>query len=650
MPPHRAPVRHRGREGEAMTLPAAPLRVAIVGSGPAGFYAAGALLRGDEPAVEVEMFDRLPTPWGLVRAGVAPDHPNIKAVSRVYEKTAADPGFRFFGNVEIGRDISHHELAAHCHAVIYAVGAQADRRMGIPGEDLPGSWAATEFVAWYNGHPDYAQLEFDLSVERAIVVGNGNVAADVARMLALSEAELARTDAADHAIEALARSSIREIVVLGRRGPAQAAFTNPELRELGEMTEADVVVDPAEVEPDELTRAHLESDDATLTVRRNMEILDEFSRRPPRDKPRRIILRFLCSPDEITGDGRVEALVARRNELVRAEDGSIRARATDRAETIPAGLVFRSIGYRGVRLEGLPFDERRAVVPNDGGRVLDPDSGEPVPGLYVTGWIKRGPTGIIGTNKKDAQETAAALVHDYSEGRLPEAAHPSREELECLVGERRPGYVSYAGWEAIDEDERRRGEPLARPRVKHSTFEALLAAARPPQPEEEDGAPEITYPSRGHAAVTRYLDEQGVSYQLVEHPPALTAAEQARAAQVDLDRTAKAIPLRDERGWHVAVIPASHRLDLDKARSALGAGPSLQIATFDQIRSELPAPDAGVLPPLAPLLRAPEVLDRRLLDHDGIFISGGDDRHVVLIDPNDLVEVVQPHVADISRD
>jgi ferredoxin/flavodoxin---NADP+ reductase len=633
-----------------MTLPAAPLRVAIVGSGPAGFYAAGALLRGDEPAVEVEMFDRLPTPWGLVRAGVAPDHPNIKAVSRVYEKTAADPGFRFFGNVEIGRDISHHELAAHCHAVIYAVGAQADRRMGIPGEDLPGSWAATEFVAWYNGHPDYAQLEFDLSVERAIVVGNGNVAADVARMLALSEAELARTDAADHAIEALARSSIREIVVLGRRGPAQAAFTNPELRELGEMTEADVVVDPAEVEPDELTRAHLESDDATLTVRRNMEILDEFSRRPPRDKPRRIILRFLCSPDEITGDGRVEALVARRNELVRAEDGSIRARATERAETIPAGLVFRSIGYRGVRLEGLPFDERRAVVPNDGGRVLDPDSGEPVPGLYVTGWIKRGPTGIIGTNKKDAQETAAALVHDYSEGRLPEAAHPSREELECLVGERRPGYVSYAGWEAIDEDERRRGEPLARPRVKHSTFEALLAAARPPQPEEEDGAPEITYPSRGHAAVTRYLDEQGVSYQLVEHPPALTAAEQARAAQVDLDRTAKAIPLRDERGWHVAVIPASHRLDLDKARSALGAGPSLQIATFDQIRSELPAPDAGVLPPLAPLLRAPEVLDRRLLDHDGIFISGGDDRHVVLIDPNDLVEVVQPHVADISRD
>jgi ferredoxin/flavodoxin---NADP+ reductase len=633
-----------------MTLPAAPLRVAIVGSGPAGFYAAGALLRGDEPAVEVEMFDRLPTPWGLVRAGVAPDHPNIKAVSRVYEKTAADPGFRFFGNVEIGRDISHHELAAHCHAVIYAVGAQADRRMGIPGEDLPGSWAATEFVAWYNGHPDYAQLEFDLSVERAIVVGNGNVAADVARMLALSEAELARTDAADHAIEALARSSIREIVVLGRRGPAQAAFTNPELRELGEMTEADVVVDPAEVEPDELTRAHLESDDATLTVRRNMEILDEFSRRPPRDKPRRIILRFLCSPDEITGDGRVEALVARRNELVRAEDGSIRARATDRAETIPAGLVFRSIGYRGVRLEGLPFDERRAVVPNDGGRVLDPDSGEPIPGLYVTGWIKRGPTGIIGTNKKDAQETAAALVHDYSEGRLPEAAHPSREELECLVGERRPGYVSYAGWEAIDEDERRRGEPLARPRVKHSTFEALLAAARPPQPEEEDGAPEITYPSRGHAAVTRYLDEQGVSYQLVEHPPALTAAEQARAAQVDLDRTAKAIPLRDERGWHVAVIPASHRLDLDKARSALGAGPSLQIATFDQIRSELPAPDAGVLPPLAPLLRAPEILDRRLLDHDGIFISGGDDRHVVLIDPNDLVEVVQPHVADISRD
>ena len=621
------------------------LRVAIVGSGPSGFYAAGLLLRRDDAQVQVDMFDRLPTPWGLVRAGVAPDHPNIKAVSRVYEKTAAHPEYRFYGNVEIGRDLEHDDLTRHYHAVIYAVGAQADRRMGIPGEDLPGSWAATEFVAWYNGHPDYRELEFDLSSERAVIVGNGNVAADVARMLALSEEELRRTDAADHAIDVLSGSSIREIVVLGRRGPAQAAFTNPELLELGKMTDADVHVDPAEVELDALSRSWLESDEASLTKRRNVEILTEYSQRSPGTKRRRISLRFLLSPEEMSGDGRLQALEVRRNELAAAADGRVRAQPTDRTETIETGLVFRSIGYRGVPLEGLPFDERRAVVPNDGGRVVDAASGAKA-GVYVVGWIKRGPTGIIGTNKKDAQETVAALFDDRDAGRLPEPEQSGRDELERLVHQRSPRHVSYAGWEAIDRDERERGEPLGRPRVKHSTFEELLAAARVPEQTEEARADEA--PSRGQAVVTRYLDEQGVSFEIVAHSPAHTAAQQARAADVELDRAARAVALRDEQGFHVAILPASQRIDLTKVRTAFGS--ELRLASDEEIRAALQAGEDDVLPPLAPLLRAPEIMDRRLLEHDRILISGGDDRHAVLLDPNDLVEVVQPQLADISRD
>src|SRR5688500_4941364 len=285
-----------------------PLRVAIVGSGPAGFYAAGQLLKAKshpDLQVQVDVYDRLPTPWGLVRGGVAPDHPNIKAVSRVYEKTAAHPEFRFYGNVDYGRDITHDDLLASYHAVIYAVGAQTDRRMGIPGEDLPGSWAATEFVAWYNGHPEYRDLEFDLSGERAIVIGNGNVAADVARMLALTRDELATTDVADHALEVLAESRVREIVVLGRRGPAQVAFTNPELLELGEMTEADVFVDPGDVELDPLSKAFIESEAAHTTAKKNVDILTRYAAREPLGKRRRIVLRFLVSPVQILGSARV---------------------------------------------------------------------------------------------------------------------------------------------------------------------------------------------------------------------------------------------------------------------------------------------------------------------------------------------------------
>ena len=456
-----------------------PLRIAIIGSGPAGFYAAGQLQKAKSHPdldVQVDVFDRLPTPWGLVRAGVAPDHPNIKAVSRVYEKTAEHPGFRFFGNVELGRDITHDELLERYHAVLYAVGAQTDKRMGIPGEDLPGSWAATEFVAWYNGHPDYRHLEFDLSGETAVVVGNGNVAADVARMLALTRDELAETDVADHALTVLAESNVREIVVLGRRGPAQAAFTNPELLELGDMTDADVFVDPGDAELDPLSRAFIESEAAHATAKKNVTIVHGYAGREPEGKPRQIVLRFLASPVEIVGSERVEGVRIARNELVADESGAIRARATDAEELIPCGLVFRSIGYRGTALAGVPFDEAGAVIPNDRGRVLA--DGEPVRGEYVVGWIKRGPTGIIGTNKRDAQETVDLLLEDLDARRLLDPADPDRESLDALIAERRPDAVSYAGWQAIDEAERTAGEPHGRPRVKLCSFEELLEAAR----------------------------------------------------------------------------------------------------------------------------------------------------------------------------
>jgi ferredoxin--NADP+ reductase len=453
-----------------------PLRVAIVGSGPAGFYAAAPLLKEKERVVQVDMFDRLPTPWGLVRGGVAPDHPNIKAVSRVYEKTAAHPEFRFYGNVEYGRDLSHDDLASHYHAVIYAVGAQTDREMGIPGEDLPGSRSATEFVAWYNGHPDYCDLEFDLSCERAVVIGNGNVAADVARMLALTRDELACTDVADHALDVLADNQIKEIVVLGRRGPAQAAFTNPELLELGDMTDADVFVDPADVELDPLSREWLEGDEPSATARKNVEILTGYSEREPAGKRRRIVLRFLVSPMEISGEEQVESITICRNRLERDDSGALRPRPTEELETIPAGIVFRSIGYRGLPLPGLPFEEGRGTVPNQAGRVTG-EEGEPIVGDYVVGWIKRGPTGIIGTNKRDAQETVSSLLEDLEEGRVREPAHPDRDDLEALLDERRPDHVTYTGWEAIDNLERERGEPQGRPRVKLARLEELLKAA-----------------------------------------------------------------------------------------------------------------------------------------------------------------------------
>jgi ferredoxin--NADP+ reductase len=441
--------------------------VAVVGSGPAGFYAAGALLASDDPRVEVDLLDRLPTPWGLVRLGVAPDHPNIKAVSRAFEKIAARPGFRFLGNVEVGRDVTHEELAEAYGAVVYASGAQTDRRLGIPGEDLPGSWPATAFVAWYNGHPDFQDLEFDLSHERAVVIGNGNVALDVARMLALTPEELAPTDTTDRAIEAINAAGVKEILVLGRRGPVQAAWTPVEVGELGELAGADIVVDAAQLELDAASAAELEA--APPTVRRNVDHLRAYAERAPEGKPRRIRLRFLTSPVAILGEGQVEAIELVRNELV---DG--RAVATDDHETVECGIVFRSVGYLGVCLPGVPFDERSGTVPNDRGRVLDADA-RPLAGTYCAGWIKRGPSGVIGTNKKDATETVELLLEDARAGKLSRGADAAA--IDELLGARGVAVVSQSGWEAIDAAERAAGEPHGRPRVKLAEWEALLDAA-----------------------------------------------------------------------------------------------------------------------------------------------------------------------------
>lgn len=456
-----------------------PLRVAIVGSGPAGFYAAEHLLKQEEHSVEVDMFDRLPTPYGLVRAGVAPDHPKIKSVIRMYEKTATREGFRYFGNVDVGAEVTVADLAERYHAVIYAYGTATDRHLGIPGEDLPGSHAATEFVNWYNAHPDFADREFALSCKRVVVVGNGNVAADVARMLALTRDELEETDTADHAIAPLADSGVEEIVVVGRRGPAQAAFTNPEVRELGEMIDADIVIDPEEVELDEISREYVASDECEPTNRRNVEIFTDFAGREREGKRRRIVMRFLRSPVEIKGDGRVESIVLGRNRLERSDDGRIRAVDTGEREEIECGLVLRSIGYRGVALDGLPFDDSRGTIPNDHGRVTDPETGEQMPGQYVVGWIKRGPSGVIGTNKKDAQDTVDALLEDAEAGRVPEpAADASPEAVQAWLAERAPDLVTFDAWRAIDAAEVARGEPLGRPRVKFTSLEELLEAAK----------------------------------------------------------------------------------------------------------------------------------------------------------------------------
>lgn len=454
-----------------------PLRVAIIGSGPSGFYTAAELLEHDDLAVQVDVIDRLPTPFGLVRLGVAPDHQKIKSVTKIYDKIAAHPEFRFYGNVDLGRDVSHADLAPYYHAIIYATGAPLARRLGIPGEHLPGSRSATAVVAWYNGHPDFTRLSLDLTHERAVVVGNGNVAMDVARVFGAPPEYLASTDIADHALDALRASSIREVVVVGRRGPAQAAFTPKELKELGEIPGLDVIVDPADLELDAASRAALEGPGSRNRAT-NVAVLRNFAERRLTGAERRIVFRFLLSPLEILGSEGVEGVVMAHNELYHHTDGSHRARQTDRTETISSGIVFRAIGYHGAPLPGVPFDARGGVIPNMAGRVTHMSTGEPVPGEYAVGWIKRGPQGVIGTNKTDAQETVTCLLEDLAAGRLDKPNVPPRGVLECLLKERRADVVTFDDWRTIDEIERARGAEQGRPRVKFTSVDAATAAAR----------------------------------------------------------------------------------------------------------------------------------------------------------------------------
>lgn len=454
------------------------LRIAVVGSGPSGFYAVERLLKNDT-SLEIDMFDRLPTPYGLVRGGVAPDHQKIKSVTKVYDKIAENPRFHFFGNVEIGRDITFEEMVTYYHGIIFAVGAQTDKRMDIPGEDLIGSYAATEFVAWYNGHPDYRHLEFDLSGESVAVVGLGNVAMDVARILARTPEELKETDIAEHALEALSKSKVKNIYLLGRRGPAQAAFTNPEIKELGKMQDADIVVDPSEVVIDPLSQGYLDSPDVDKKDVQNVKILQEYAQQGPKGLSRRIIARFLVSPTELLGTERVEAVKIVKNELQLSKDGSIRPKATDQSEIIPISLIFRSIGYQGVPIQGVPFYEKWGIVPNKEGRVVKEfGSDEVVQGVYVVGWIKRGPSGIIGTNKPDAYETADHLLEDAAANHILTPTNPTREAVESLLAERNIPYVTYEDWKILDQLEVERGAAIGRPRVKFTVVDEMLSALR----------------------------------------------------------------------------------------------------------------------------------------------------------------------------
>ena len=458
-------------------MPARPLRVAIIGAGPTGFYVADHLLRKPGVTVEVDMFDRLPTPYGLVRLGVAPDHQKIKFVTNAFDKVAACPGFRFFGGVDFGKHVTLADLKTHYHQIVYCTGAQTDRRMGIPGEDLAGSHPATEFVAWYNGHPDYRDCVFDLSQESVAVVGVGNVAVDVVRILCRTPEELATTDIADYALEALKKSRVKEVYLLGRRGPAQAAFTNPEIRELGELPDADISADPAEVELDPLSRAAVERSQDRATAKK-VDILREYAQRPAAGRSRRLVLRFLVSPVELIGDdaGHVAAMRLVRNELYATSTGALQPRATDRFETIPVGLVFRSVGYRGVPLASVPFNESWGVILNDKGRVLDPGTKQPLVGEYTAGWIKRGPTGVIGTNKPDAAETVECMFEDLALGAVLEPAHPEAAAADALVRQRQPSFVSYADWLKLDAIEVAQGRAQGRPRVKLTSVEEMLAA------------------------------------------------------------------------------------------------------------------------------------------------------------------------------
>lgn len=441
-----------------------PVRVAVIGSGPSGLYAADELSK--HGTVSVDVLDRLPCPYGLLRYGVAPDHLKMKSLEITLRKILQRPEVRFLGGVEVGTGVSIAELREHYDAVVYAIGSSVDRRLSIPGEDLPGSFSATQFVAWYCGHPDAAVDAFTLDARSAVVVGMGNVAVDVARILAKTAQELHVTDMPEHVLKVLDASSISDVSIVGRRGPAQAKFTTKELRELGELANADVVVDPAELVLDEAGHKAVETN---KTVRRNVETLQEWAARPMQGRSRRIHLRFLLAPVVVHGTAQVEAVECERTEL----DGFGGVTGTGQTVTLDAQLLLRSVGYRGVGLPGVPFDERAGVIPHVQGRVQR--DGAVAPGEYVVGWIKRGPTGVIGTNKGDAKETVELLLGDL--GTLPRAPQRDPDAITTLLERRGVGVVTWAGWEAIDDAEQALGAAVGRQRIKIAEREALLAAA-----------------------------------------------------------------------------------------------------------------------------------------------------------------------------
>jgi ferredoxin--NADP+ reductase len=456
-----------------------PLRVAIIGAGPAGFYAAMALLKQKEKKIEVDLFDRLPTPYGLVRGGVAPDHENIKAVMSVFDKVASTPGFRFFGNVRLGRDIAVADLTRRYHQILYTVGNEDDRPLGIPGAELAGCTPATVFVGWYNAHPDHREAAFDFRSRRVAVVGNGNVAVDVARMLARQPEELTGTDIADYALEALRQSRVEEVVLLGRRGPLQAAFSPAELKELTTLPHADAVVDPADIELDGLSRRALDALTPNAPERKNYQTLVEVASRPPAGHPRRIRFRFLVSPVELVGDaeGRIRRVRLERNELHPAADGTLRPRGTGRIEDLEIDWIFPSIGYRGRPISGVPFDEKKGVIANDDGRVLTAPGGEPVPGQYVAGWAQSGPRGLIGMHKAASAAVVAHMTADVEAGRVP--SPPALDDpIDAFLAGRGVDFVTYRDWKVIERLETERGRKRGAPRCKFGRLDEMLAGLR----------------------------------------------------------------------------------------------------------------------------------------------------------------------------
>jgi ferredoxin--NADP+ reductase len=453
-----------------------PLRVCTIGSGPSAFYAAEALFKLPLLHVRVDMFDRLPVPYGLVRGGVAPDHQNIKAVVKVYQKTAEHPGFRFFGNVKLGRDLHVADLAAHYHQIVYAVGAETDQKLGIPGEDLGGVHSATEFVGWYNGHPDYGDRHFELaSATRVAIVGNGNVAMDVARILLADPAALASTDLADHALEELRKSHVREVILLGRRGPAQAAFSPKEIEEIAAIPTVDVVVSKAEAALDPLSASWLEKE-AARSAQRNVKFLLERSELGEGTRPKKLRCRFLVAPVEILGDkGTIDAVRVQHAVLEADAAGTPRPRGVDRFESLPVDLLFKSIGYRGVPLPGVPFDDKKGIIPNQDGRVLDRPGGTVVPGAYVVGWAKRGPTGLIGTNSPDSKATVEAMRQDLEAGRV---LGPGKDDMAELLAAREIETVSWQDWQRLDEFEQRAGAKKGKVRDKLTVVDEMLRVVR----------------------------------------------------------------------------------------------------------------------------------------------------------------------------